>query len=84
MKEIPEKLDQILAVLKSLDDKAKPVREIMGIPEAAEYLGQTEGTLRHWVRLRRIPYHKVNGSIKFRKSHLDLWINEHEIPVIDN
>lgn len=82
MSQISEQLDQILQVLKSLDEKAKPDREVMSILQAAEYLGQSEYTLREWVRLRKIPFFKVNGAIKFRKSRLDKWIDKCEVPML--
>lgn len=39
--------------------------------EAAEYLGLTPGTLRVWVSKKKIPYVKVGGKVRFRKSDLD-------------
>ena len=60
-----------------------PPREIMSIPQAAEYLGQSKDTLRDWVRLRKIPYCKINGTIKFRKSRLERWIDQHEIAMME-
>ena len=83
MTDTQQLLQDILRVLRNLDEKAKPVREILSIPQAAEYLGQSEHTLREWVRLRRIPFYKVNGTIKFRRSRLDKWINRTEVPMIE-
>jgi excisionase family DNA binding protein len=76
-------LEQILTELRRLNDaKATPAREIMSVSQAAEYLGQSEWTLREWVRMRKVPFYKVNGGIKFRKSKLDRWIDHKEIPML--
>jgi len=76
-------LEQILAELRRLNGPAAPAREIMSISQAANYLGQSEHTLRDWVRLLKIPYCKINGTIKFRKSRLDRWIDQHEIAMME-
>ena len=73
------KLDELISEVRQLREQTKPTREIMNIPQAAEYLGQTAGTLRQWVRLRKVPFYKVNGSIKFRKSKIDKWIDRNEV-----
>jgi len=59
---------------------AESVREVMDVEQAAEYLGQWEYTLWEWARRRKIPHCKINGSIKFRKSKLDRWMDRNEIP----
>jgi nitrogen PTS system EIIA component len=59
--------------------KTAAEREIMNVREAAEFLGQSEWTLREWVRMRKVPFSKVNGAIKFRKSKLDRWIDRCEV-----
>ena len=81
MDETHHLLEQILAELRCRHDGANPVREIMSLPEAAEYLRQSEYTVREWTRLRKVPFHKVNGNIKFRKSRLDRWIDRNEVAV---
>ena len=79
---MPQLLQQILAELRRLNDgKEAKVREIMSISETAEYLGMAEGTLRDWVRMRRVPFSKINGTIKFRRSKLTAWVDLHEIAV---
>jgi len=77
-------LAEILKELRRSNDAnaAERTREILSLSEAAEYLGQSEYTLREWVRLRKIPYSKVNGAIKFRRSKLDRWIDKHEIAML--
>lgn len=55
-------------------DQARP--EIMGIDELAAYLGTTP---RHVRRLKydgRIPFTMVGGRIRFRRSDIDVWLDE--------
>jgi len=80
MDRISKQLDQILAVLRSLDEKAKPVREILTLEEAADYLRISPHTLRDKIRTRKLPFYKVGGSIRFRRSKLDKWVDRNEIP----
>ena len=87
MDRISQQLDQILAVLRSLDDKTEPVREILTLEEAAAYLRMSPFTLRDKVRLRQVPFYRIgsrgNGSIRFRRSALDRWIDRGEVPTIE-
>jgi excisionase family DNA binding protein len=78
-------LAEILKELRRSNDsqRAERTREILSLPEAANYLGQSEFTIRGWVRMRKIPFSKVNGAIKFRRSKLDRWIDRNEIAVIE-
>jgi excisionase family DNA binding protein len=82
--EILEVLREILAELRWQKSRAIAVREMMDIKGVAEYLGQSEHTIREWARMRKIPFHRVNSSIKFRKSRIDKWIDLHEIPMLDS
>ena len=83
MDRISKQLDQIIAELRRLNGQQVHAREILSIPQAAEYLGQSEHTIREWVRLRKVPYFKVSGTIKFRRSRLDKWINRGEVPMFE-
>lgn len=46
----------------------------MTYPEAADHTRHTEGTLRHLVREKRVPFHKRGRKVLFRESELDAWI----------
>jgi excisionase family DNA binding protein len=83
MGQIANILEEILTELRCLNGPAAPAREIMSISQAAEYLGQSEHTLREWIRLRKIPFCKINGTIKLRKSRLDRWIERSEVAVME-
>lgn len=45
--------------------------------EAARYLGLAEGTVRNKVSAGDIPYVKVGTALRFRRSALDAWVEEH-------
>lgn len=77
-------LAEILKELRRSNDAraAQQTREILSLAQAAEYLGQSEHTLREWVKLHKIPHHKVNGAVKFRRSKLDRWIDRCEVPML--
>jgi len=88
----PEPKDSVVFLLTELlketrrSNDAKAVegtREILSLSEAAEYLGMAEGTLRDWVRMRRVPFCKINGTIKFRRSKLDRWIDKNEVALLE-
>jgi excisionase family DNA binding protein len=55
------------------------VREVLTLEEAAEYLRFSPHTVREKMRLQLIPYYRVKGTIRFRKSKLDAWLNAGEI-----
>ena len=49
-------------------------------PEAVcKWLGIRRSTLYAWVRLRKIPYHKVGSLIRFRRSDILKWLEAREV-----
>ena len=83
MADTQQLLKDILRVLRSLDEKAKPVREILTLDEAADYLRISPHTLRDKVRMQVVPCFKVGGAIRFRRSRLDKWVNRGEVVVLN-
>jgi excisionase family DNA binding protein len=81
MSQIHQQLEQIITELRLVRERVSTEREILSLSQAAEYLGLSRHTIREWIQLRKIPYFKVNGTIKFRKSRLDQWIDNCEIPM---
>ena len=49
---------------------------LMDIANAAAYLGISVRTLRKWKDKRLVPFVKLGGLLKFRKSDLDAWIEQ--------
>ena len=81
MDKISEQLDVLIAEVQRLGRQTDRVREIFNISQASEYLAVSENTLREWVRKRTIPFSKINGSIRFKKSKLDRWLDRCEVPM---
>lgn len=52
------------------------MKKLIGIKKLAEQLDTTPHTLYDWVYRRKIPYNKINGSIKFDVEEIDKWIEE--------
>jgi excisionase family DNA binding protein len=52
---------------------------LLTIEEAARYLGVSKLTLYGWVSQGKITYIKVGRFVKFRKLHLDTWIDTHTV-----
>lgn len=52
---------------------------LLTIEEAAGYLGVSKLTLYDWVSQRKITYLKVGRLVKFRKAHVDAWLDKHTV-----
>ncbi len=58
-------------------------REIMDVKQTAEYLNVSSDTIRKWIETRKMPFSKVGGgSIRFKKSKLDRWMDRNEVPML--
>jgi excisionase family DNA binding protein len=44
------------------------------LEEVAEYLGVNKDTIRHWIKRKSIPAHKVGRLWKFKLSEVDEWV----------
>lgn len=51
-------------------------KEIMNTEEAASFLGIKKTTLYEWVVQKKIPHMKVGRLLKFRKDHLEKWLEK--------
>ena len=56
--------------------------QLLSVPEAADYLGISPGTLRNWLSLRRLEYVKVGRLTKLSKAVLDRYIAERTVPAV--
>jgi excisionase family DNA binding protein len=43
----------------------------------AAYLKMAHGTLRHKVMRGQIPFFKIGSSVRFSKTDIDAWLDEH-------
>ena len=46
----------------------------MSVRRMAEYLDVSESAIRKWIRCGRIPFVKINGSIRFDSQIIDRWL----------
>ncbi len=51
-------------------------REVMNIRQASQYLGVSPDTLYKYVNEQSIPAFKLGNRWRFKKSTLDLWMEE--------
>jgi excisionase family DNA binding protein len=50
--------------------------EVMDYRALAAYLKLAQGTLRHYVMMRRIPFTRIGSRVRFLKSEIDRWLLE--------
>jgi excisionase family DNA binding protein len=58
-----------------MSDKAP---EVLTFEQAAAFLQVSTRTLRRWVAEKRLPFAKVGGLLRFRRSALLEWLREEE------
>ena len=51
-------------------------REVMDVQQAAEYLGIAPDTLYKYAGERRVPAFKLGNRWRFKRSHLEAWMDE--------
>lgn len=59
-----------------------PLSGLLGIDEAAEYLGIGPGTLRNWLSMKRIAYVKIGRLTKVSRDTLDAYIAAHTVDAV--
>lgn len=59
----------------------KPQSDLLTRREAANYLGVTQSTLAIWASTKRydLPYIKIGRLVKYRREHLDAFIEKRTI-----
>jgi len=50
----------------------------MTLKQVAEYLHLNERTIYKWAQEGTIPGSKLGGTWRFRKSEIDLWVEQHK------
>ncbi len=51
--------------------------EVMNYKGLSAYLKLSQGTLRHKVMRNEIPFFKIGSSVRFSKTKIDAWLDEH-------
>jgi len=55
----------------------------MDIKSLSDYLGMKASTLYSLVEQKKIPHYKVGRLVRFKKSDIDLWMEENKKAVVD-
>jgi excisionase family DNA binding protein len=55
-------------------------RQLISLQHAAARIGFTVHALRRWIRLRRLPYHRVGARIMLDEGDLERFIDECRVP----
>ncbi len=53
-----------------------PLKEVLTIAQAAEYLGLSVDTMYRYANIAYLPAFKIGNRWRFRKSLLDKWMDE--------
>ena len=56
-------------------------KRFYNVLEIAQYLGVSVNTIRSWVWLRKIPWFKIRGLVRFDLREIDQWMNGQKIEV---
>jgi excisionase family DNA binding protein len=55
--------------------------KLIDIKSASQLLSTPVPTLRGWIQLKKIPYVKICGSIRFEEKTLEKWAEAQSVPV---
>jgi excisionase family DNA binding protein len=58
-------------------------KRFIGPEEMAAYLDVSVNTVRSWVWMRQIPYHKLGRLVKFDLQEIDNWLKIRKVEIID-
>ncbi len=58
--------------------------ELMTVEELADYLKAKKSTIYDKVHSKSIPFLKHGNSLRFRRKHIDLWLQNPYHPSLDN
>jgi len=53
------------------------VPTIMDAKQVSVYLSVAEKTIRSWTSQKKIPFTKINQTVRYRRSDIDKWLTEH-------
>lgn len=62
-----------------VEGKIMPEKRFIGIKECSEYLGVKVSTLYSWVSMKKIPYVKMGGLVRFDLRELEVWIKKRKV-----
>lgn len=50
--------------------------ELLSVEQVATLLQVRPKTIRNWVYLRKIPFRKINGTVRFLRAEIEAWTEE--------
>ncbi len=65
LKRIDEKLDRVLRTKKTW----------LSVKFLSEYISNSESKIRQLISKNSIPFHKIDGTIRFSRKQIDIWIH---------
>jgi excisionase family DNA binding protein len=66
-------------------DKMTETKILLTAREVAALTGFNEGTLRHWVSQKRIPFVRIsNRCVRFRREDIARWVTERSVAARDH
>ena len=57
-------------------------KRFIGVDDLAQYLDLSSKTVRAWIWQRKIPYHKLGGSVKFDLREIEPWLAKKKMKII--
>ena len=55
------------------------MKDVMSVPEVAEYLGISKSKINRLIRQRQIPASKIGRRVVFLKAAIDDWMKDNQI-----
>jgi len=55
----------------------------LNVKGVSEYLALKKSTVYSLVEEKKIPHYRINRQIRFKKSEIDEWMEEHKEPAVD-
>lgn len=55
--------------------------QLLTAAEVAKQLKVTEGTVRKWAMLKKIPFNKLGKSLRFDQNKIDNWVNQRSVRI---
>jgi len=52
--------------------------ELINVKELSSYFHVHPNTVYKWIREKKIPHHKINGIIRFKKEEIDNWVKQNK------
>ncbi len=82
--EIEERITQaVVCALKPLLAKGKVEDDtVFDVKALAKYLSVSAKWIYERTQLKEIPYYKIGGQLRFRKSDIDKWLALYKVPAI--